>query len=190
MNIKPKHRKIAEHFHRFTDKHWYKDVILTDEHIQIFIELESIGYKNLSKEKLDKIQFLLDGKENEGIQLKMVYEDIFYYWSMGFGSHIPIVECILDELKEIVLLDNYNEKIINEWLVSSDSTNKKYIEPIKKDKFLGIEMKGNYIYLVSLLKIYKSLLENDALYLLQNYTGFDLERKNKILELRDKCFFV
>lgn len=89
MKVKQKHRDLVRHFLRFSDD----KTPPSDAEIRSFIQWESTGKAS----DILAIERLLQAKRSKEITLKMMYEEVFSYWSFGWGWALPLVDVIEDE---------------------------------------------------------------------------------------------
>lgn len=98
MKIRPKHRELVTHLERFIEP----SVIATDCQIEAFIKWESRGQLT---DDVD-ISHLLRAKKNKELTIKMIYEEVFYYWSQCWGWALPLIDIINDENEDRIYKSN------------------------------------------------------------------------------------
>lgn len=98
MKLKKKHYKLANHYLRFA--HATGD--LTTAQVAAFILYESTG---VLTGEVD-IQVLIKGKQNKELTIKMIYEEVFYYWSQGWTWALPLLDIISDEEEDEIFKSN------------------------------------------------------------------------------------
>lgn len=102
MKIKKKHRDIAKHYARFVNKRDFPEFVLTEDVLRYFSIYESQGRNALTEDEKTLIKPMispLSGKAAYELRKKQLYEDVFFFWTRGFGWAIPILADIEIEFK-------------------------------------------------------------------------------------------
>ncbi len=85
VRLRKNHITLCRHYLKYSGC----EISLSKEDIKAFIEYESNGLGSPHSA-------LLEGKRNYGIFEKSVLEEVFYYWSRGWGWAIPLLDFIDD----------------------------------------------------------------------------------------------
>ena len=103
MKLKKKHYKIAKTISYFVDRTdlYFPDFVEpSEQQIELFFEIETIGKKNLTEDELQIVAPMMNGKSNYDLQIKMIYEELLDWMCQKWGWWYPISQVIKDSYKE------------------------------------------------------------------------------------------
>jgi len=88
MKLKRKHYKIAKTISYFVDRTelYFPDFVEpSEQQIELFFEIETIGRKNLTEDELQIVAPMMNGKSNYDLQIKMIYEELLDWMCQEWG---------------------------------------------------------------------------------------------------------
>ncbi len=116
MKLKARHFEIAKTISYFVDRILHigypEFVEPTTEQIRLFFTIESRGIKNLTKEEVDLVSPMLNGKENYDLTIKMLHEELAEWISNGWGWHPPLMSAIEGCGKDSERLKTYIDALL------------------------------------------------------------------------------
>ncbi len=116
MKLKPKHFEIAKTISWFVDRNYFPDFIEpTREQIELFTQVESSGYKDLTDKQWKIVEPMLDGKSNYDLQIKMIHEELKEWVESGWGWYAPMSSILRDAFKERSQCKTYIKMLIRLW---------------------------------------------------------------------------
>lgn len=98
IRIKEKHRELGSHYARFVDKRWHPGFTLSDPVLEVFVRVESCGRSACSDEELIAADPLFNGKAQRELTIKLLFDEMADWWSMGSGWFAPIAHTIETEM--------------------------------------------------------------------------------------------
>lgn len=98
IRLKEKHWELGRHYARFVDSHWYPDFVLDARALEIFVRVESAGHASCSEEELQIAAPLFNGKMNRELTIKLLFDEMADWWSMGAGWFAPIAHTLQTEM--------------------------------------------------------------------------------------------
>jgi hypothetical protein len=98
IRLKEKHRELGRHYARFVDKRWHPDFVLDDRTLEIFMRVESAGRSSCSKDELQAAAPLLNGKMQRELTIKLMFDEMADWWSMGAGWFAPLAHTLHAEM--------------------------------------------------------------------------------------------
>lgn len=98
IRLKGKHRELGLHYARFVDERWYPGFALEDEALEIFVRVESAGRASCTAEELEKAAPLFNGKTQRELTIKLLFDEMAEWWSMGAGWWYPIAHTLQTEM--------------------------------------------------------------------------------------------
>ena len=98
IRLKEKHWELGKHYTRFVDRRWYPDFVLSEESLKIFIGVESAGKGAFTDEELKVASPLFNGKTQRELTVKLMFDEMAEWWSMGYGWYYPIAHTIHCEM--------------------------------------------------------------------------------------------
>ena len=98
IRLKEKHWELGRHYARFVDKRWHPDFTLDARTLGIFVRVESAGRSSCSEEELQAAAPLFNGKTQRELIIKLLFDEMADWWSMGAGWFAPIAHTLQTEM--------------------------------------------------------------------------------------------
>jgi hypothetical protein len=98
IRLKEKHWELGRHYGRFVDARWHPDFVLNADNLEVFIRVESSGRAGCTTEELEIAAPLFNGKAQRELTIKLLFDEMADWWSMGSGWFYPIAHTIRTEM--------------------------------------------------------------------------------------------
>lgn len=89
-----KQQRFKKHFKTFIDIHKFPNWELTNERMEIFMRLQSLGKNFLTKQELEDIYPLIWAQKLKEITIQQLIDEMSEWWSNGWGWIYPIEDTI------------------------------------------------------------------------------------------------
>ncbi len=98
IRLKEKHWELGRHYARFVDSRWHPDFALDARTLEIFVRVESAGRSSCSEKELQSAAPLFNGKTQRELTIKLLFDEMADWWSMGSGWFAPIAHMLKKEM--------------------------------------------------------------------------------------------
>ena len=98
IRLKEKHWELGRHYARFVDKRWHPDFALDARTLEVFVRVESAGRSSCSEKELQDAAPLFNGKTQRELTIKLLFDEMADWWSMGSGWFAPTAHTLQTEM--------------------------------------------------------------------------------------------